>query len=56
MAERALRQDQAGRRETTTRSGRLRGIKQYSAGRVLFTRFDYTTGDAAGLRSNSRPW
>ena len=34
--------------ETTTRSGRLRGIEQYSASRILFTRFDYTTGDAAG--------
>ncbi len=34
--------------ETTTRSGRLRGIEQYSASRILFTRFDYLTGDAAG--------
>jgi len=34
--------------ESTTRSGRLRGIEQYSASRILFTRFDYTTGDAAG--------
>ena len=34
--------------ETTTRIGRLRGIEQYSASRILFTRFDYTTGDAAG--------
>jgi hydroxymethylglutaryl-CoA reductase (NADPH) len=34
--------------ETTTRTGRLRGIEQYSASRILFTRFDYTTGDAAG--------
>jgi hydroxymethylglutaryl-CoA reductase (NADPH) len=34
--------------ESTTRFGRLRGIEQYSASRVLFTRFDYTTGDAAG--------
>jgi hydroxymethylglutaryl-CoA reductase (NADPH) len=34
--------------EATTRSGRLRGIEQYSASRILFTRFDYTTGDAAG--------
>jgi len=34
--------------ETTTRSGKLRGIEQYSASRILFTRFDYTTGDAAG--------
>jgi hydroxymethylglutaryl-CoA reductase (NADPH) len=34
--------------ETTTRTGRLRRIEQYSASRILFTRFDYTTGDAAG--------
>jgi hydroxymethylglutaryl-CoA reductase (NADPH) len=34
--------------ESTTRSGRLRGVEQYSASRILFTRFDYTTGDAAG--------
>jgi hydroxymethylglutaryl-CoA reductase (NADPH) len=34
--------------QTTTRTGRLRGIEQYSASRILFTRFDYTTGDAAG--------
>jgi hydroxymethylglutaryl-CoA reductase (NADPH) len=34
--------------ETTTRSGRLQDIEQYSAGRILFTRFNYTTGDAAG--------
>ncbi len=34
--------------ETTTRSGRLRDIEQYSASRILFTRFNFTTGDAAG--------
>jgi hydroxymethylglutaryl-CoA reductase (NADPH) len=34
--------------EATTRTGRLRGVEQYSASRILFTRFDYTTGDAAG--------
>src|SRR3954471_17549477 len=34
--------------ETTTRSGRLRDIEQYSASRMLYTRFNYTTGDAAG--------
>jgi hydroxymethylglutaryl-CoA reductase (NADPH) len=34
--------------DATTRCGRLRGIEQYSASRILFTRFDYTTGDAAG--------
>jgi hydroxymethylglutaryl-CoA reductase (NADPH) len=34
--------------EATTSAGRLRDIEQYSAGRILFTRFNYTTGDAAG--------
>src|SRR5215207_4161155 len=34
--------------ESTTRSGRLQEIEKYSAGRILYTRFDYTTGDAAG--------
>ncbi len=40
--------------ETTTRTGRLRGIEQYSASRILFTRFDYTTGDAAGQNLTSK--
>jgi hydroxymethylglutaryl-CoA reductase (NADPH) len=34
--------------EETTRSGRLIEIEQYQVGRILFCRFDYTTGDAAG--------
>jgi hydroxymethylglutaryl-CoA reductase (NADPH) len=34
--------------ESSTRTGQLRGIEQYAASRILFTRFDYTTGDAAG--------
>jgi hydroxymethylglutaryl-CoA reductase (NADPH) len=34
--------------ESTTHSGRLQEIEQYSASRMLFTRFNYTTGDAAG--------
>src|SRR3954454_2445592 len=34
--------------ESTTRSGRLHEIERYSAGRILFTRFNYTPGDAAG--------
>src|SRR4051812_30943849 len=34
--------------ESTTRSGRLIEIEKYSASRILYTRFDYTTGDAAG--------
>jgi hydroxymethylglutaryl-CoA reductase (NADPH) len=34
--------------EATTRTGRLQDIEQYSASRMLYTRFNYTTGDAAG--------
>jgi hydroxymethylglutaryl-CoA reductase (NADPH) len=34
--------------ESTTRAGRLQDIEQYSASRMLYTRFNYTTGDAAG--------
>ncbi len=34
--------------ETTTKSGVLQDIEQYSASRILYTRFNYTTGDAAG--------
>jgi hydroxymethylglutaryl-CoA reductase (NADPH) len=34
--------------EATTRAGRLVEIEQYCASRMLFTRFDYTTRDAAG--------
>jgi hydroxymethylglutaryl-CoA reductase (NADPH) len=34
--------------QSTTRSGRLIEIERYSASRMLYTRFDYTTGDAAG--------
>ncbi len=40
--------------ESTTRSGVLRRIEQYSASRILFTRFDYTTGDAAGQNLTSK--
>jgi hydroxymethylglutaryl-CoA reductase (NADPH) len=34
--------------ESSTRTGRLRDIEKYSASRILFCRFNYTTGDAAG--------
>jgi hydroxymethylglutaryl-CoA reductase (NADPH) len=34
--------------EATTRSGRLQDIERYPASRILYTRFNYTTGDAAG--------
>jgi hydroxymethylglutaryl-CoA reductase (NADPH) len=34
--------------ETTTRSGKLKDIERYTAGRMVYTRFNYSTGDAAG--------
>ena len=34
--------------EATTRSGKLMDIDMYSASRILFCRFNFTTGDAAG--------
>ncbi|MDX6726505.1 MAG: hydroxymethylglutaryl-CoA reductase [Baekduia sp.] len=34
--------------EETTRIGVLQEIEQYSVSRMLYTRFNYTTGDAAG--------
>lgn len=34
--------------EATTRTGRLIEVEQYHVGPLLYTRFDYTTGDAAG--------
>jgi hydroxymethylglutaryl-CoA reductase (NADPH) len=34
--------------EATTNAGKLRDIEKYSASRILYTRFNYTTGDAAG--------
>ena len=34
--------------ESTTRVGRLIDIEQYALGNLLYTRFNYTTGDAAG--------
>jgi hydroxymethylglutaryl-CoA reductase (NADPH) len=34
--------------EATTRAGRLVEIEQYAVGNLLYLRFDYTTGDAAG--------
>ena len=34
--------------ETSTKTGKLRDIEQYSASRILYTRFNWTTGDAAG--------
>ena len=34
--------------ESTTQTGRLTEIEQYPAGKLMFLRFNYTTGDAAG--------
>lgn len=34
--------------QTTTRSGRLIEIQKFSVSKLLYTRFNYTTGDAAG--------
>ena len=34
--------------EETTSTGKLQEIEQYGASRIRYTRFDYTTGDAAG--------
>ena len=34
--------------ETTTSTGHLEEIEKYIAGRIVYTRFNYTTGDAAG--------
>jgi hydroxymethylglutaryl-CoA reductase (NADPH) len=34
--------------DSTTRSGRLKEIERYTAARHVYTRFNYTTGDAAG--------
>jgi hydroxymethylglutaryl-CoA reductase (NADPH) len=34
--------------ESTTKSGKLMDVERYSAGRTLYTRFNFTTGDAAG--------
>lgn len=40
--------------ETTTRSGKLRDIEQYPVGKLMFLRFNYTTGDAAGQNMVSK--
>ncbi|MFL6061176.1 MAG: hydroxymethylglutaryl-CoA reductase, partial [Marmoricola sp.] len=34
--------------QTTTKSGKLIGIQQFPVSKLLYTRFNYTTGDAAG--------
>jgi hydroxymethylglutaryl-CoA reductase (NADPH) len=40
--------------ETTTRSGKLQNIYQYSVGPLRHLRFNYTTGDAAGQNMTGR--
>lgn len=40
--------------ESTTSIGRLREIEHYLAHNMVFTRFDYTTGDAAGQNMTSK--
>lgn len=40
--------------ESTTRSGKLRHIEQYSLGKMRWLRFCYTTGDAAGQNMVSK--
>ncbi len=40
--------------ETTTRSGKLTEIEQYPVANMLYTRFCYTTGDAAGQNMTSK--
>jgi hydroxymethylglutaryl-CoA reductase (NADPH) len=40
--------------DATTGSGSLRDIQQFPASRILFTRFNYTTGDAAGQNMTSK--
>ncbi len=40
--------------ETTTRVGKLTNIEQYAASRFLFLRFNFTTGDAAGMNMVSK--
>jgi len=40
--------------ETTTSVGKLNEIEQYTAHQMVFTRFDYSTGDAAGQNMTSK--
>ncbi len=40
--------DIAAAAQTTTSSGKLIDIQQFSVSKLLYTRFNYTTGDAAG--------
>ncbi len=40
--------------ETATKVGKLHDIEQYAASRFLFLRFNFTTGDAAGMNMVSK--
>jgi hydroxymethylglutaryl-CoA reductase (NADPH) len=40
--------------ESTTSIGKLNEIEQYTAHQMVFTRFDYSTGDAAGQNMTSK--
>ena len=46
--------DIKARAETATRVGKLHDIEQYAASRFLFLRFNFTTGDAAGMNMVSK--
>ena len=48
VARRALRRDPRGRARRPRGPASCIDIEQYSASRILYTRFNYTTGDAAG--------
>jgi hydroxymethylglutaryl-CoA reductase (NADPH) len=42
------------RAESSTTSGRLRDIEQYTASRFVFLRFNFTSGDAAGMNMSGK--
>ncbi|MGK2954217.1 MAG: hydroxymethylglutaryl-CoA reductase [Solirubrobacterales bacterium] len=46
--------DIAAAAESTTGTGRLRNIQRFNASRFVYTRFNYTTGDAAGQNMTSK--
>ncbi|MBU6337955.1 MAG: hydroxymethylglutaryl-CoA reductase [Acidobacteria bacterium] len=43
-----------GHAEATTNSGSLRDIQQFPVSRLVYTRFNFTTGDAAGQNMTSK--
>ena len=48
LARRGVRRRQGRRGDHHEHRQRLQEIERYAAGRILYTRFNYTTGDAAG--------